>query len=231
MVDLSALVRPHAAAIIGALVEILDSPDGRMRLKAAELLLRWGWGTMERKCRGSEPVGASPASRLSAAEQRRMVDLLLQQIEPEPKQPNRSATSCPARHADARPIRTETPPGADLAINPMSLEPAGPAAVDTPGAEQALTPCPATQPVGLGPMPPPDPGTNPMSPERSLSPLAATPGTASPRRDADPMSRALLPARHTESAFRRRLAVPAPVEPPWVHGLHSWPLHRRKRWT
>lgn len=200
MLDPTALVRQHAAAIVDTLVQALQSPDGRVQLMAAKRLLDCGWGPS----RGRRPgVGAAtPDGSFDDTDLQRVLDTLRPQLRP-------AATSVP----DATPGH----PGA-------SPE-------NTPLAEPLLTPCPAAAPVGPARPVPPNPGIDFMSRENGALPPAARPATDSPRGDAHPMSRAVLPAGHSEDAFRRRLPVPPPVEPPGLHGLHSWPAHRPRRWT
>jgi hypothetical protein len=221
MEDAASLVQPHAAAIIDSLVATLRSPDSRAKLAAAKLILRWAWGAAGAKRRDTAQHETGAAGGLShAEEQRAVVDLLLPQVRPGRTSPNPSATSCPARHALASPADGPKHPRANPAINPMSLED------DAPRPAQAAAP--AADPI------PPNPVINPTSREKSPSPLAAPPGTDSPRRDADPMSRALLPARHSAgSAFSRPLLTPAPAEPPWpsVSDAQWRPPRRRWRWS
>lgn len=233
MDNAATLVQPHAAVIIDSLVAKLDSPDPRAKLAAAKLILRWAWGPAGGRRRGDAPGDTVPAGGLGAAERQRAVDLLLSRLPPG-NGANPAATSCPARHEAAPPAEALEHPHANPAINPMSLEdgtPAPPVNADAvTGAARATTPCPAAKP------PPPNPSINPLSLERSPSPLAAPPGTDPPypsRRDTDPMSRAVLPPRHSaDDPFRRPLPTPPPVEPPWpfVSDAQWWRARRRARW-
>lgn len=217
MNETAALVQPHAAAIIVALVDALASPDGRNRLKAAKLLLLWGLG----------PAGGkhSETDDAVAAEQQRMLALLLPHLRSAAEAPEPVATSRPARYVADATAPAEDTPRAETATNPMSPEPTAPPEQNTPLAESILTPCPAAAPD-------PRSSAEPISPEPGPSPLAAPPGTDRPRGDADPMSRALWPARHSaEDAFRRPLPTPPPVEPPWpfVSEAQWWRERRARR--
>jgi hypothetical protein len=192
------LIQQHAEAIIAALAATLHAPDPRAKLEAAKLLLLWGWGRPDEQRTGE----AGPAGRLSHAHLQRAIDLLSSHLEPDGKGPNPAATPCPARHAEAGPDTAASPSdpcGANPAINPMPRERDTQAAV-------AVTPA--------------------LTREPPASPLAAPVGAESPRRDADPMSRQLLPSSHSaDSAFRRRLPLPPPAEPPGFYAEE-----RRKRW-
>jgi len=207
MLDPTALVRQHAAAIVNTLVQALQSPDGRVRLMAAKRLLDCGWGPPRGRHRGVNAT--APAGSFDDTDLQRVLDTLQPHLRPAAKPADPAATPVPGTTPDH--------PGA--------------APENTPLAEPLLTPCPAAAPGGPARPVPPNPGIDPMSRENGASALDAPSGTNSPRGDADPMSRAVLPTGHSEDAFRRRLPVPPPVEPPGLHGLHSWPAHRRRRWT
>jgi hypothetical protein len=198
MIEPSALIQPHAAAIVATLVRALGSADPRAKLGAAKLLLRRSWGQP-----GAEQAEAVPAGGLSQAQLHQAVELMRTHLPLDRKEPNPAATSCPARQ------EVPAEPPAD--------------------ATRATTPCPAAERPTPAPVPQPDPSIDPMSRERSPSPLAAPPGTDPPRRDADPMSRQLLLARNSaEDAFRRPLPQPPDIEPPWPYQHDD--DYRRRRW-
>lgn len=217
MTDPSTLVQPHAAAIVGGLAESLASPHGRTRLKAAKLLLRWSCGPADGKRPARDATG--PTGGLGDADLQRMLDLLLPHLDPAREPPLPVAAQSEAARPRSRPRSRPTGPRQSLPTAPKN----------TPLAEPALTPCPAAAPVS-----PSNPSANPMSREDRPSPLAVPPGTHpldTRRRDADPMSRPLLPSCHSGSDFYRRLPTPPPMEPPWPFVPDHWQARRRRRWT
>jgi hypothetical protein len=213
MDNAATLVQPHAAAILDSLLAALRSSDSRAKLAAAKQILRWAWGPAGTKRETAETV---PPGGLSQDQERRAVELL-RQLLPIRKGPNPAATSCPARHAAA--------PAGDA----PEVAPSAP--TEDAGAARAATPCQAADAAPAASPIPPDPVINPMSRESGPSPLAAPPGTEAPRRDADPMSRALLPARHSDDPFHRPLPQPPPIEPPRPFVSDAeWQARQRRRW-
>ena len=118
MLGLSTLVQPHADAIIGALVEVLESPDGWARIEAAKLLLLCGWGPPHRKRlppvqppRPQTPAHANPAINPMSLER----DAPASERDIDAK---RATTPCPAA---AAPVPAPMS-GPNPSINPVSRE-------------------------------------------------------------------------------------------------------------
>jgi hypothetical protein len=132
---------------------------------------------------------------------------------------------------DAREDEADPPGGLSLAKQRQAIALLLPHLGQDPNTpDPSATSCPARHgevPSASPPdTPPANPAINPMSPEPTPSPLAAPPGTDSPRRDADPVSRALLLASNrADDPFYRRLPTPPPMEPPGLHAEAP-----RKRW-
>jgi len=228
--NLGAMARRQVAVAIATLADLLDGPDPRLKLQAALALLRYAEVPPPGPYAGR---AAGLLGLLSDAELEQAIAVLRRRLEPDgpaaPDPANRTATPGPVeRHPTGAPWYPPASAGAEAATDSRAPDAA---AKNTPLAEPALTPCPAAAASTAAPPSSPNPGATPMSRADRPSPLAAPPGTESPRGDADPMSRRVLPSSHSaDSAFRRRLPQPPNMEPPWPFQPPGAEPYRRQRW-